>query len=117
MLNVDEFYAVNCILNYAWAKTEYDRYLAFNDGKPLISYEDSKDYPKNIAHYQSEEEALESLKTVLEMEAPNDWSTSDRVNLSLVRNSNKYAIALCKIENNRIVKISESKIAELDRRW
>jgi len=118
MSNSDEFYAVKCILKYAWAKADYNRYLAFDDKQvPYLAYTGQTDYPYNVAKFTSEEEAIKSLKEALSIEIPKDLAVSDRINIIMVRNNNKYQVVQCKIDDNILVELSKTNIAELDRHW
>lgn len=118
MLNSDEFYAIKCILKYAWAKSDYDRYLAYDyTDVPYLAYEGQTSFPYNVARFESKESAIQSIKDALDFQIPDDMCTSKRLNIAMVHNNNKYHVVLCKIENNNLIELSSTNIAELDRHW
>ena len=117
MSSSDEFYIIQCTLNYAYVKDTPNRYLAFDGEIPTVVYKDDSDFLSQVARYNSEAEAITKIKEVLSITTDKSWSIHDRINITQVRNNNKYSVVKCKIEDDHLVEISKSNIAELDRHW
>lgn len=117
MSNSDEFYIIQCILNYSYVKDIPVRYLTFEGKIPTVTYKEDSDFLTRLSRYNTSEEAVKAITDALSLETDASWSIHDRISYTRVRNNNKYSVVKCRIEGDQLIEISSSNIAELDRHW